>query len=437
MTIWRVKKAVEGKVRARHPWVFSNDLMFSPKGVLPGDPIELQDERGNFLARGYGNPNSQIAFRALCFEKKIEAPHSLEFIQQKIVRAWKARQTRGFSASYRVVFSEADELPGLILDRYLLENGQCLSVQINTAGMEKIIGGSIVELLRSVVLENQNEAIWQSTTIIVKNTSSGRKQEGLTLEKAVLLKDPHGLKDHSQWTVQLENLNGQKTGPVIQCDLLNGQKTGLFLDQSLNIRLLLQAIQGQLSEQKNFRILDLCCYMGQWSTYIAQFLLAHNKSIEVVLVDVSDLALEMAKTNLESLKKDYKESDLKITVLKCDVLDVSDAFKEQIGMNSYDIVISDPPAFVKNKKSLETGLHGYMKLNDLAFKWAKPNSWVVSCTCSGLVELRDFKNSLKKALLRSGKSGQIVAIGGQGADHPQNIHFPEGEYLKMVLHHLY
>lgn len=437
MTIWRVKKAVEGKVRARHPWVFSNDLMFSPKGVLPGDPIELQDERGNFLARGYGNPNSQIAFRALCFEKKIEAPHSLEFIQQKIVRAWKARLARGFTASYRIVFSEADELPGLILDRYLLQNGQCLSVQINTAGMEKILGSSILDVLRSVVLEIQDESAWQATTVIVKNTSSGRKQEGLTLEKAVILKDPHHLKDQSQWTVQLENLNAQKAGPVIQCDLLNGQKTGLFLDQSLNIRLLTQAISGQIATQKSFRILDLCCYMGQWSTYIAQYLLEQNKAVEVVLVDVSEMALEMARINIESLKKDFKNADLKITAMKCDVLDISEEVKERIGMNSYDIVISDPPAFVKNKKSLETGLHGYMKLNEQAFKWAKPNSWVVSCTCSGLVELKDFKNSLKKSLLRSGKSGQIVAIGGQGADHPQNIHFPEGEYLKMVLHHVY
>ena len=210
MTIWRVKKGLDGKVRARHPWVFSNDLMFSPKGVLPGDPVELQDEKGNFLARGYGNPNSQIAFRALSFEKKIESPQSLEHIQRKIVRAWKARVDRGFCASYRIVFSEADELPGLILDRYLLDNGQCLSVQINTAGMERIFSSTgasgILDILRIVVLAVQDEPSWQRSTVILKNTSSGRKQEGLTLESAVVLKDPFDLKSNTKWTVQLENL---------------------------------------------------------------------------------------------------------------------------------------------------------------------------------------------------------------------------------------
>lgn len=456
MKIWQIKKGSDGKIRSRHPWIFSNELMFSPKGILPGDPIEIQDEKGNFIARGYGNPNSQIAFRALSFEKKIENPCDSKWIIEKIVRAWKARLDRGFRASYRIVFSETDDLPGLILDHYLLESGSCLSVQINTAGMEQIFksqsqpNGFNLDILKSAAVLVFGEPAWEKTTVIVKNTSSGRKLEGLTIESAIVLKDPFDLKSNPKWTVQLEDLNPESSSTssssaanpaklLIKCDLINGQKTGLFLDQSMNIKLVLQALHSKLGSTPNqsVRILDLCCYMGQWSTYLARYLLQAGHSVEVVLVDVSDLALEMAKSNIESLRTNIQSGSLKVTVIKCDALDVSDSVKEQIGFNSSDVVISDPPAFVKNKKSIETGLHGYMKLNELAFKWAKPNALVASCTCSGLIELKDFKASLKKALLRSGKFGQVVAIGGQGADHPQNIHFPEGEYLKMVLHHLY
>ena len=153
MNIWRLKKGSDQRLRSRHPWVFSNELMVSPKGILPGDPVEIQDIKGNFLARGYGNPNSLIAFRALSFDSKNSEPHSLVKVAEQIMQAWRMRLQRGSESSYRVCFSEADLLPGLVIDRYLIsiqaQLVQCISVQTTTAGMDKIfqMGEDIIKLV--------------------------------------------------------------------------------------------------------------------------------------------------------------------------------------------------------------------------------------------------------------------------------------------------
>ncbi|MCC2680084.1 MAG: hypothetical protein K0R29_2660, partial [Pseudobdellovibrio sp.] len=119
---------------------------------------------------------------------------------------------------------------------------------------------------------------------------------------------------------------------------------------------------------------------------------------------------------------------------KKDVLDIESLTELQA--HKFDVVISDPPAFVKNKKDLNQGLAAYTKLNTQAFKLAAPGATVVSCTCSGLVSLEDFKDALRKSVLKSGAPAKCVAYGGQGWDHPHMMHFPEGYYLKMVLHKL-
>lgn len=444
MNIWRLKKGSDQRLRSRHPWVFSNELMVSPKGILPGDPIEIQDVKGHFLARGFGNPNSLIAFRALSFDSKNSAPHSVENVAEQIRQAWKMRLQRGSENSYRVCFSEADLLPGLVIDRYLISTGQgdvqCLSVQTSTAGMDKIFQKG-EEIIKLVVAQLFSEKLmpqdWSKTILVFKNSSSARKMEGLALEEARVIHNPTNLNlQNAQVVLENEIKNFQLS---LNCDILQGQKTGLFLDQSGNINLVLQQLKKQkkFSEKRKYKILDLCCYMGQWSAYLTETLLAADHELEVYLADVSELALNKAEANIMAIAKSLgKEEHLTVKAFKLDVLNISDETKAQLPENSFDVVISDPPAFVKNKKVLETGLHGYMKLNELAFKWACPDSLVVSCTCSGLVEMSDFKSALRKSLLRSGKRGQIIGYGTQGTDHPQSVNFPEGDYLKMVVHHI-
>lgn len=431
MKTWRVKKGFDIRIRSGHPWVFSNELLESPKGIQPGEHVELQDIKGNFLARGYGNPLSLIAFRALSFESHVADPFSVESIVNKLFKSWKNRHLMGFHTSFRICFSEADFLPGFILDRYLIEkNGeyyQVFSFQILTAGMNKIFekGEEIFRSLVELAVKNKfTDLGWDKTLLLSHNDSNVRKLEGLEVEVAQVLKSV-GDVDLSESEILIQSVSHPNENIRFCTNLIEGQKTGFFLDQTHNIKLLVDALKPRLEQFKDkpVRIIDLCCYMGQWSAQIVHFLQKNNIKAEVDLVDVSELALNRARKNLE------KFSGVKIRHHKKDVLEGLISFPE----NSYDVVISDPPAFVKNKRDLETGLHGYMKLNQQAYRIADHNSLVISCTCSGLVQMAAFTQSLRKAIVRSGKKAKIVCEGGLGWDHPQLLQFPEGRYLKMIM----
>lgn len=438
MRIWKLKKGSDQRLRSRHPWVFSNELMDSPRGLTPGELVEVHDYQGHFIARGYGNPHSLIAFRAMTFEIKDFEIGSTTYISSKLYTAWEKRIHLGFQDSFRVCFSEADSLPGLIMDRYVFEkNGerfQVLSYQLLTFGMNRIFEQATEiyqKLVEGVFSQKLSDIDWEHTILLQRNDVNIRKLEGLEVEEPNVIYNP---KDISLTdltilipSVMATTLNTTET-LKFNVNLIEGQKTGFFLDQTHNIRLLIQSLEGlirvkQFTKEKPLKIVDLCCYMGQWSAQVAFYLNKKEIPFEVLLVDVSELALEKAKENL-------KQYTSKVTVMKADVLkDLG-----PIESNSFDVVISDPPAFVKNKKDMESGLHGYMKLNEQAFRIVKAKGVVASCTCSGVVQVTDFKNSLRKSILRSGKKAQLICEGGLGWDHPSLIQFPEGQYLKMLLH---
>ncbi len=432
MKIWRLKKGSDIRLRSGHPWVFSNELQESPKGILPGELVEIQTLQGNFMARGYGNPQSLIAFRALSFDSHILDPGSPTNVVNKLIKSWKNRQLLGFTKSFRLCFSESDFLPGLIIDRYYTEvNGQTyqiFSFQLLTAGMQKIFSSAeeIFKLLvENAVLNKYSDVDWDHTVLMTKNDVNIRKLEGLDVEQPNVLRNPAEI-NLQDLQIQIPSVVNSKNTIYFQVNLVEGQKTGFFLDQTHNMKLVIEALKPRLSEfrDKPLKLVDLCCYMGQWSAQIASFLKAEGIQAEIMLVDVSELALQMAQKNLAQF------DNVKVSFKKTDVLEGLTSFPE----NEYDVVISDPPAFVKNKKDIETGLHGYMKLNQQAFRIANHSGLVVSCTCSGLVQMADFKSSLRKGILRSGKKAKLIAEGGLGWDHPQLIQFPEGQYLKMLLH---
>ncbi len=434
MKIWRLKKGGDIRLRSGHPWVFSNELQDSPKGILPGEIVEIQTLSGQFMARGYGNPQSLIAFRALSFDAHVEEPGNPVNVVNKLIKSWKNRHLLGFSKSFRLCYSEADFLPGVIIDRYLttVENKtyQIFSYQLLTAGMQKIFSQSeeIFRLLVENAIENKySDVPWERTILLTKNDVQIRKLEGLAVEEAAVTRNPDevNLKDIH---IQIPSVINSKDIIQFQVNLVDGQKTGFFLDQTHNMKLLIEALKPRLAEfkekDKPVKIIDLCCYMGQWSAQLASYLKSENVKAEIMLVDVSELALQMAQKNLSVF------DNVKLFTKKTDALEGLTTFPD----NHFDIVISDPPAFVKNKKDIETGLHGYMKLNQQAFRIANHSGIVASCTCSGIVQMADFKSSLRKGILRSGKKAKLIAEGGLGWDHPQLIQFPEGQYLKMLLH---
>lgn len=436
MKVWKIKKGHDFRIRARHPWVFSNELLDGPKGILPGEPIELQDIHGHFLARGYGNPHSLIAFRAMSFSQKEEFSMHPEYLSQKIFAAWQFRHRAGFRNSFRLCYSEADQMPGLILDRYVYikdsRTFQVFSYQLLTSGMDsafkqnqngETIFKTLVELARAAGLSS---VPWEQTLILQKNDVSIRKLEGLQPEDPVLLKT---VADETLMAVdiQIQNVLRPDSDVVFNVNLIEGQKTGFFLDQSFNMRLVISHLEREKDflKGKKLRILDLCCYMGQWSSQIVSNLKSWNIECEVHLVDISELALKKARENLSGY-------GVEVFSYKKDVLNISEI--PELAALKFDVVISDPPAFVKNKKDLHPGLAAYTKLNLQAFKLCASGAVVASCTCSGAVQLEDFKEALRKSILKSGVNARCLAYGGQGFDHPNLMSFPEGYYLKMVLH---
>ncbi len=440
MKTWKLKKGHDFRLRSRHPWVFSNELLDSPKSIKPGEAVEVHDVQGHFLARGYGNPHSLIAFRAVSFKSTDECPMSVEFFVQRLINAWVYRQRCGFTKSFRLCFSEADQMPGLILDRYVFEKNnkvyQVFSYQLLTAGMDFAFKNdeNWQSILRQLVSQSLDLGLspltWENTIILQRNDVNIRKLEGLLVEEPVILKTVDQ-EDLTSISIQVQNVLDATQTIQFEVNLVEGQKTGFFLDQTFNMRLVLEQFreQKELFKNKKVRILDLCCYMGQWSAQIVANLKLWGILAEVHLVDISEMALEKAKINL--LRHAGPDYDLQITTSKLDVLHL-----EQLGDQKFDIVISDPPAFVKNKKDLPQGLHAYFKLNAQAFKLCAAGGLVVSCTCSGAVSLEDFKESLRKAILRSGSNGRCVTFGGQGWDHPTLMNFSEGYYLKMVMHQM-
>jgi 23S rRNA (cytosine1962-C5)-methyltransferase len=440
MKIWKLKKGHDFRLRSRHPWVFSNELLDSPKSIKAGEPVEIHDIQGHFMARGYGNPHSLIAFRAVSFNKQDEAPMHPDFLIKRMVDAWTYRQRAGFNKSFRLCYSEADQMAGLILDRYVFsknsKNFQVFSFQLLTAGMDLAFKSDenwklmFEKLVQASLTLGLSEIDWNHTLILQRNDVNIRKLEGLEVEAPTILKtvDDENLVDID---IEVQNVLKAEQSIMFNVNLVEGQKTGFFLDQTFNMRLLLEQLQNQKEFYKNkkVKILDLCCYMGQWSSQIVANLKNWGIQAEVHLVDISELALEKAKKNL----KKYEDSNysIQVTTSKMDVLNL-DSLTDQ----KFNIVISDPPAFVKNKKDIHQGLHAYFKLNSQAFKLADSGGIVVSCTCSGGVSIEDFKESLRKALLRSGQNARCVSFGGQGWDHPTLMTFSEGFYLKMVMHQL-
>ena len=418
MKIWQLRGGADRRFKAGHPWAYSNELTESPKGITPGQAIELRDTAGKFLARGYGNPNSLIAFRALSRNPSIEDPTSKESVLQALLSAGRLRKELGMgNVSHRLSFGEADFLPGLVIDRYSVsETDQVFVVQAHTAGMDRLMP-EIPWILEKYVAESKS-GTWAKTAVVARNDMGVRKLEGLTETPATALKELPGA-DLSKSKIRVFAFD--QSIMEFEVDLIGGQKTGFFLDQTYNIHLAIQRFHGlrNPSDPKRVRILDLCCYVGQWSAQFARAYVKTGLEVEVTVVDASAQALERAKKNVEA-------QGARCEALKRDVL------KElsTLSNHSFDLVISDPPALIKGRKDIPTGTHAYLQLNTQVFRLVRPEGAVVSCSCSGLLEEESFLQVLTKAAARNQRRVRWVARGSQSPDHPMLSEFPEGRYLK-------
>lgn len=419
---WLLKKGSEKKFRVGHPWVFSSELAQSPKAVEAGALVELRDFSGTPLAIGYGHPNSMISFRTLSLDAKEKV--DADFFLKRFAAAYLARVRAGVADhSHRFIFAEGDFLPGLIIDRFLLESGgQAFVMQSSTAGMDKLLP-FVFGALEQFCTEVDSRVSWAQTAIVVANDSKSRAMEGIAVEPKRLERTFEGFDPaHARIVLQppLETLKPT----LFNVDFIGGQKTGFFLDQRSNVQIASRSVRELARQAKRdgrtLKVLDLFCYVGQWGAQLANVARSEDCDIEVTLVDASAKALELATSNVEL-------AGGRAIAMKMDVVD---GLNSQIERAAYDVVICDPPAFVKKKKDLPTGSQAYAKVNRDAIKKTRPGGLFVSCSCSGLFNEDEFRDMLTKVTLSAARPVRWIARGSHGPDHPQRPEFPQGTYLK-------
>lgn len=430
MIQWRLKKGHDRRLREGHPWIFSNELAMSPKGVPLGGAVAIYDWDGKFMAYGYGNPHSLISARVLSTSPKDEHCVSPEFLRGRVLAAWRRRHKLGMTYSYRLVFGEGDLIPGMILDRYVVRQGerraQIFAIQMTTAGIDQILQEP-EEFFRALVKESAELGLhdfgWEKTAVVIRNDTGSRELEGLAKEEPRVLKAVENL-DLSRVDLAVPSVGGEPLW--LACDLLHGQKTGFFLDQVQNILRVGEALARMREYPKTVRILDICCYVGHWSSQLTAFLRAKGVEVSVDLLDVSAGALERAELNAR------RAGAHRVTAHKIDVFE-----KEfPVEPRAFDIVIADPPALIKSRKAIPQGEAGYVKINLKSLATVKAGGLFVTCSCSGLFSDEDFTGAVHKAFRKAARRGVLLFKGLHNTDHPQRPEFPEGTYLKMHVYQL-
>src|SRR5713226_1642840 len=398
-----VKVSARGAARLDdgHVWVYRSDVV-SADGVSPGSPVTVTDHRGQALGIALYSSASQIAIRLISRQPVADLP---ALLRERIAAAMGYRETiiRDTDA-YRVIFSEADFLPGLIVDRY----HDVLSVQILTQAMD-------AEAIRSAVVKTLAEELTPAG-IVERVDGRIRELEQLPPRKSGLL---WGEKSSTVVTMNTAQMtSGPADGVRFQYDGLEGQKTGAFLDQRENYAAAAQYAHGDA--------LDVFCYQGAFALHMSP------RCSQVTAVDSSRPALEVADQNAILNRRDPAQPEIEwIEANAFDLLKDYSASGHQ-----YDTIVLDPPAFAKTKRDLDAALRGYKELNLRALKMLRPAGILVTCSCSYHVSQADLLGTVASAALDAHKTVRLLELRGQSLDHPVLLNVPETSYLKCVIAHV-
>lgn len=382
----RLKKREERRLKTGHLWVYSNevDVKTTPlTDVTPGEQLQIADYRGNVLGSAYVNPNSLICARL--FSHRENAVLDAELIRQRLQRALQFRHELFAAPHYRLVYGESDGLPGLVVDRF----DQVLVVQITTLGME-ILRDTILEVLDSLL---------QPAVIYLRNDSGARELEGLERFTEVVKGELPG---------QIELIENKVR---FQVPLADSQKTGWYFDHRLN-RLRCQA------HARDKRVLDVFSYVGAWGIQAL-----HAGASEVVCVDASREYLQVAQHNAEAVGGGERFATV-----------AGDAFEVLRQMHEageqFDIVVLDPPAFIKRRKDMKEGELAYRRINRLAMRLLKQDGLLISASCSYHLSRKKLLDNIRRAAHKLEQEVQVLEQGHQGPDHPVHAAMPETDYLK-------
>jgi 23S rRNA (cytosine1962-C5)-methyltransferase len=371
------------RLKAGHVWVYRSDVT-AADGIERGALVSVTDQRGKRLGTALYSTSSQIAIRMISPGAVPDFPALLrERIRAAV--AYREPLVEGTDA-YRLVFSEADFLPGLIVDRY----NDILVIQIQTQGMD-------TESARAAIVRELTELL-RPAAIVERVDARVRELEQLPRRESGLLR---GEKTNTQFA-----MNGVR----FLFDALGGQKTGSFLDQRENYRAALEYARGEA--------LDVFCYQGGFALHLAQ------RAAKVTGVDSSRPTLEMAEKNALLNRREIEWIEA----------NAFDLLKDYSAVGArYDTIVLDPPAFARTRSSLDTALRGYKELNLRALKMLRPGGFLLTCCCSYHVNDQDFLDTVAAAALDAHRTIRLVEKRGQARDHPVVVSVPETAYLKCLI----
>jgi 23S rRNA (cytosine1962-C5)-methyltransferase len=386
-----LKKGKEKAALQRHPWIFSGALDQVKGSPANGEVVKVLAADKEFLAYGYFNDKSRVAVRMLEWDESKTIDRN--WYQQKIRTAIASRAhvlQNNDTNTCRLVFSEADFLPGLIVDRY----ADFLSLQILSAGIEQV-KEEIISILREEL---------SPKGIFDKSDATARTHEDLEVNNGLLWGENPP-----------EYLEVKENGILYHINIAGGQKSGFYCDQRDNRQILAAYVNGKT-------VLDCFSYSGGFSLNSLKQGAAH-----VTSVDSSAPALETLQQNIGL--NDFETS--RNTVIQSDVNKQLRVFKEE--GKKFDIIVLDPPKYAPSRSAVDRAARAYKDLNRLGMGLLESGGLLATFSCSGAVDIETFKQIIAWAALDAGKEIQIVKQFSQPEDHPVRISFPEGEYLKGLL----
>lgn len=382
----RLKKNEERRLKAGHLWVYSNeiDVAKTPLTDLePGAAIRIEDASGHVMGTGYVNPHSLISARLVSRDPRYVLDQSL--ITHRLNIALSLREQCFDKPYYRLVFGESDNLPGLVVDRF----DDVLVVQITTAGMERHKQDVIAALEKTL----------KPSAIVLRNDSPSRQAEALdSYVETISGRLP-------------ESVFVEENGTRFEIDVLTGQKTGWFYDHRMNRARMQQYVNGK-------RVLDVFSYIGGWGL---QALTAGAS--EVMCIDASKSAIDQIHHNAS-----LNGFEDKLASVEGDAFEALKSLRQE--RERFDVVIVDPPAFIKRKKDFKEGLTAYRRINQMAMQVLNKGGYLVSASCSFHLKREQLHDTILKASRHIDRNAQLVEQGHQGPDHPVHPAIPETDYLK-------
>jgi len=383
MTHIILKKGEEARILAGHRHVYMNEVARIEGELTVGGEAEVFSGSGKFVGCGLLSPASKILLRIYSYRR---VALNREFFASRLKEAYEYRAALGYKDSCRMVFGEADGLPGLVVDKY----GEYLSVQILTAGMEVRR-----EMLRELLCELLSpKGIYERSDVKV------RRHEGLGERKELLFGEVPG------------EVSIDENGFSVAVDIKEGQKTGHYLDQRENHAAIAPYVRGQ-------DLLDACCCTGGFALHGAGY-----GAKSVLAADISPAALERAKAN-------FARNALTADFMQADVFELLPALSA--GGRRFGMVVLDPPAFCKNKSAIEGACRGYREINFRAMNLIVDGGYLVTCSCSHYMTPELFDRVLREAAMLAGVRARLVENRMQGRDHPVDLADDESLYLKCKI----